>query len=194
MDESLQCWSGIHAFYCALYSVGLFLFLIIACLVSLLFNDARPYHLDALTRLDINQEIYITVYRVILTVVSHYTTTQSYQWIILALHFLMSAHFLKDYYKYLHYYYAEISTLFGACCLGYLWVTINAILVQALQSMAYTGQIIVMIVGFIFLYPTVHYLRRNKIYKIMMLKSQDKIKNDIELDHFANNFESMLLD
>lgn len=137
VDKSLQCWQGMHAFYCALYSVGLLLFLVGACLVSLLFNESRPYHLDALTRLDINQEIYITLYRVILTAVSHYTTTSNFQWITLALHLLMSAHFLKDYYKYLHYYFAEISTLFGACCLGYLWVTVNAILAQALQGMAY---------------------------------------------------------
>ena len=53
---------------------------------------------------------------------------------------------------------------------------------------------VVLLFGFAFLYPAVHHLRCNKLYKIMMLRSQDKIKNDIELDHFATNFERMLVD
>jgi len=51
----------------------------------------------------------------------------------------MSAHFIKDYLKFLPYYYKEISTLYGACCIGYFWVTINAILVKALEGIDYRG-------------------------------------------------------
>lgn len=105
VDKSLVCWSAKHSFYCALYSFGIILFTIISFIVSLLFTESRPYHTDALTRLDTNFEVYLTIYRIILTVVSHYTSTQNYHWLVLALHFLMSAHFIKDYLKYLPFYY-----------------------------------------------------------------------------------------
>jgi hypothetical protein len=139
LDKSLVCWQGTHAFYCALYSFGLLLFISVTFLISLLYTEARPYHIDALSRLDINQEIYITIYRIILVAVSHYTSTQNYHWLVLALHLAMSAHFIKDYLKYLPYYYGPISVLFGGCCIGYLWVTLNAILVKALEGMEYRG-------------------------------------------------------
>ena len=49
---SMQCWTGNHAFYCALFSLGLVGFLGIAFTVSLLCNESCPTHTDALTRFD----------------------------------------------------------------------------------------------------------------------------------------------
>jgi len=60
---------------CGIYSLGLVLFFVISIIISLLFTESRPYHTDALTRLDTNSEMYLTIYRIILTVVSHYTST-----------------------------------------------------------------------------------------------------------------------
>lgn len=113
---------------------------------------------------------------------SHYTATEDFHWLVLAMHFFMSVHFIKDYLKYLPYYYSEISVLFGVCCFGYLWITANAVLTKALEKVDYMGEMIVIMIGSLFLYPLAHYFRENRIYRILMLKSVDKIKNDLELD------------
>jgi hypothetical protein len=95
---SLTCWSALHACYCAIFSVGLVLFLSITVLISLLNNESRPSNTDSLTRLDTNQEVYLTVYRIILVVVSHYTADyQTYQWLTLILHAIISIHLQKNY-------------------------------------------------------------------------------------------------
>jgi hypothetical protein len=49
---SLACWSPLHACYCAIFSLGLVLFLSISVMISLLNNESRPSNTDALTRLD----------------------------------------------------------------------------------------------------------------------------------------------
>ena len=96
--KSLTCWSATHACYCALFSVGLVLFLSVSVLISLLHNESRPSSTDALTRLDTNQEVYLTVYRIILVVVSHYTADyQTYQWLTLILHAIISIHLQNNY-------------------------------------------------------------------------------------------------
>jgi len=51
---SLTCWSALHACYCAIFSVGLLLFLSVTVLISMLNNESRPSNTDALTRLDTN--------------------------------------------------------------------------------------------------------------------------------------------
>lgn len=90
---SLTCWSVTHACYCTIFSIGLVLFLSITILISLLHNESRPSSTDVLTRLDTNQEVYLTVYRIILVVVSHYTADyQTYQWLTLILHAIISIH------------------------------------------------------------------------------------------------------
>lgn len=134
IDTTLECWGTKHAFLIAIFSLGLLLFFIISIAISLLFNEARPYHTDALTRLDTNLEVYLTVYRIILTVVSHYTTKNNYHWIVLALHFLVCCHLINNYQKYLPYYISVVSSVYGACCLGYMWVILNSVLIKALEQ------------------------------------------------------------
>jgi len=61
-----------------------------------------------------------------------------------------------------------VSTLFGAGCLSYIWITVNVILVKALEGTEYKGQIIVVCFGLLFTYPTTYYLRKKKIDKILL--------------------------
>jgi hypothetical protein len=96
MDSTFKCWTGNHALYCALFSVGLLLYCLIIFIISFLFTESRPYYTDSLRLQDNNEEVYLALYRIVLTVVSHYTTGSKYQWLILALHLLMSAHLLKN--------------------------------------------------------------------------------------------------
>ena len=53
-NPTLKCWSGIHIFFCVLFTFGLVIFVTFLSLISLLYNESRPYHTDALTRLDNN--------------------------------------------------------------------------------------------------------------------------------------------
>jgi hypothetical protein len=53
-DPNMICWEGQHAFFCALFGLALILQVTVAVIISLLFNENRPSHTDALTRLDTN--------------------------------------------------------------------------------------------------------------------------------------------
>lgn len=72
IDTSLQCWTGIHIFYCILFSLSLLGYLTIFLLISFFFNESRPYHTDAFARLDCNFETYLTLYKLLITVVGHF--------------------------------------------------------------------------------------------------------------------------
>jgi hypothetical protein len=167
-DSSMECWGGEHIFLCVLFSIGIVFFLFNVSLISLLGNESRPFHTDALSRLDINNEIYLTFYRIIITAVSHYTTQSRFHWLILALHAIISAHLTKIFLKFLPYYSQRISILYGAGCFGYLWVTANGLLIKALESIEYRGQIMVLTIGFIFIYPAVYFLRERIVNKLLL--------------------------
>jgi len=165
--------------------VALVLYIGVAFVVALFYNESRPSHTDMLTRLDTNQEVYLVVYRVLLVVVSHYTADLStFQWLTLCLHVLICIHLIKNYQHFLPYYNSFISKTYGACCLGYGWLVANSILIKALESdkIRYEGQIIVILVGFIMMWPTADYIRSKRINEILLLKQQDKLKDDLELD------------
>lgn len=58
---------------------------------------------------------------------------------MLALHFIVSIIILKNYFKYLKFYDKIVSSVYGACCLGYLWVVFNAIIIKACETIDYRG-------------------------------------------------------
>jgi hypothetical protein len=172
-DPQLVCWGGTHSFYCALFSVALVLFIFVTSVIALFYNESRPSHTDMLTRLDTNQEVYLVVYRIILVVVSHYTADYStFQWLTLALHVIICTHLVKNYQHFLPYYNDFVSKTYGAGCLGYAWLVGNAILIKALESdkVRYEGQIIVILVGFIMMWPTASYLKNKRVEEILLLK------------------------
>ena len=82
------------------------------------------------------------------------------------------------------YYNGFICKTFGAGCLGYAWLVANAVLIKALESdsIMYQGQIIVIVIGFVLMWPTASYFRNKRVEEILMLKQQDKLKDDLELD------------
>ncbi len=135
----MACWTGVHIAYCVLFSLGLALFLCTIFAIAFFYNESRPFHTDSLSRLDINFEIYLVVYRILLTAVSHFAQSERYRWPYLALHFAISLHLLKIYHKYVPYYNKTISTLVGACCIAYLWVIANVVLIQAADTIDYRG-------------------------------------------------------
>ena len=72
IDNTLQCWSGIHIFYCILFSVTLFGYITVFMLISFFYNESRPYHTDAFSRLDTNFEQHMTLYKLLITIVGHF--------------------------------------------------------------------------------------------------------------------------
>ena len=72
IDTSLACWSGIHIFYCILFSLSLMAYFVIFFLISFFYNESRPYHTDAFARLDTSFETYVTLYKIIITIIGHF--------------------------------------------------------------------------------------------------------------------------
>lgn len=104
VDPSLECWSGMHVFYCALFTICLLLYILISLLISWFYNESRPYHTDAFARLDTNFETYMTVYRIFITVLGHFLYQPQFHWLTIVVHFLGAINFCKMYLKYLPYY------------------------------------------------------------------------------------------
>lgn len=72
VDHSLECWSGMHIFFCILFSVCLMCYIVLFLLIASFYNESRPYHTDAFARLDTNFETYITLYRILVTIIGHF--------------------------------------------------------------------------------------------------------------------------
>jgi hypothetical protein len=64
-----------HIFYCALFGVALFGYCIAFGLISFFYNESRPYHTDALARLDTNFETLLTTYKLFVTIIGHFCYT-----------------------------------------------------------------------------------------------------------------------
>jgi hypothetical protein len=129
IDTSLQCWGGLHIFYCALFSVALAGYILVFSLISFFFNESRPYHTDALARLDTNFESLLTLYKLFVTIIGHFCYTSNLQWLIIAIHIIGAVYFCNMYLKYLPYYNSRASVIFGAGWFIYLWLAINILLV-----------------------------------------------------------------
>src|SRR5690606_24838914 len=123
VDVTLECWSGIHIFYCILFSLSLLGYFTIFLLISFFYNESRPYHTDAFARLDCNFETYMTLYKILITVLGHFLHQSNLHWLIIVIHILGSINFCKMYLKYLPYYNQRTSVLFGACWFAYLWIS-----------------------------------------------------------------------
>lgn len=136
---TVPCWSGMHIFYCILFSVCLLLYFVIFLLIAFFYNESRPYHTDAFSRLDTNFETYLTLYRILIIVIGHFVTQKKLQWLIIALHICGSANFCKMYMKYLPYYNQKTSVLFGSGWFIYIWIAINILLTKALETVNYQG-------------------------------------------------------
>jgi hypothetical protein len=139
VDHTLKCLSGMHIFYCILFSISLILYIVIFLLISFFYNESRPYHTDAFSRLDANFETYMTLYRIAVTIIGHFLFQYNMQWLIIAIHICGSMMFCNMYLKYLPYYNSVTSILFGSGWLIYFWLSINVLLLKALETVDYEG-------------------------------------------------------
>jgi hypothetical protein len=137
IDNSLQCWTGIHIFYCILFSITLFGYFLVFSLIAFFYNESRPYHTDAFARLDTNFETQMMLYKIIITVIGHFVFQQQLHWLIITIHVLGALNFCNMYLQYLPYYNNRTSILFGAGWFIYLWLALNVLLAQALNGLNY---------------------------------------------------------
>ena len=131
--DNVECWSGIHIFYCALFTISLLLYLILFILISVFYNESRPYHTDAFARLDTNFETYVTLYKLLITVIGHFVSDPKMHWLIIIIHILGSLNFAKMYLKFLPYYNIRTSVLFGSGWFIYFWISLNVLITKALE-------------------------------------------------------------
>jgi hypothetical protein len=69
IDHTVECWSGLHIFYCILFTISLFCYFGIFLMIAFFYNESRPYHTDAFARLDTNFETYLTLYKIFITII-----------------------------------------------------------------------------------------------------------------------------
>ncbi len=192
--KSVQCWSGPHLFYCFFCVFSLLLFAVVAVLAALLYNESRSTSVDSLSRLDTNMELYLLLYRVVLAAVSVYSTSSALRWILAAVHLLGSFNFVKLYFKYLPFYNAHVSVVYGSCVCAYLWVSFNLMISMVLESLDYTGQSIVVILGILIIVPLVKNLREKAICKMIFEYKHDKIKEEHELDIYIKKVLDLMVE
>ena len=108
-------------------------------MISFFYNESRPYHTDAFARLDTSFETYVTLYKVLITIIGHFVVEAKLHWLVIVIHILGSLNFCKMYLKYLPYYNGTTSVLFGSGWFIYFWISLNVLLVKALESVSYQG-------------------------------------------------------
>jgi len=98
------------------------------------------------------------------------------------------------YLKYLPYYNAKTSVLFGSGWMAYFWISINILLVKALENVDYEGQSIVILIGLVLIYPATKQIRESKIQNKIFNKKHDKIKSEYELDIYIYKLYRLIID
>jgi hypothetical protein len=112
-----------------------------------------------LTRLDLNHEFQLLLFKSVLAIVTHFLRTPSMHWVLIVIHVLSAANFVNMYRKYLPFYNKITSTLFGAGWFAYLWLSINVLIIKALEGVKYQGQSIVIVIGVALMYPLASQVR-----------------------------------
>ena len=115
-------------------------------------------------------------------------------WVLIVIHVLSAANFVNMYRKYLPFYNKITSTLFGAGWFAYLWLSINVLIIKALEGVKYQGQSIVIVIGVALMYPLASQVRNQKITKMIFNKKHDKIKNEYDLDIFIHKLYRLIID
>ena len=95
--SSLECWQGLHIFYCIVFAVALFGYFLVFLLIAFFYNESRPYHTDAFARLDCNLEVYILVYKFAIAIISHFVYSSKLHWLLIIIHILGALNFTKMY-------------------------------------------------------------------------------------------------
>ena len=134
IDTSLECWGGLHVFMCVLFSVTLAGYFAIFLLISFFYNESRPNHTDALRRLDLNLELYLLMFKLLIVILTHFLRKESWQWVLIVAHLVFSSYFSHIWFKYLPYYNIATSVIFGACWINYFWISANLLLLKALEG------------------------------------------------------------
>eukprot|EP00826_Nyctotherus_ovalis_P008019 TRINITY_DN12071_c0_g1_i16.p1 TRINITY_DN12071_c0_g1~~TRINITY_DN12071_c0_g1_i16.p1 ORF type:complete len:360 (-),score=33.40 TRINITY_DN12071_c0_g1_i16:53-1024(-) len=154
VDSSLQCWKGLHIFYCFLFTFGLLLYTVIGTLIVIMYNESRSNSGDALARFDLNTEVEIFLYRILVSALGIFLGSAEHNWIMAAVHILGSFYFMLEYLTHFTFYYKPVSYYYGVGVTSYFWFSINLLLIKVWDGYKYTGLTLIIGVAIICLLYT----------------------------------------
>lgn len=91
LDTSLECFTGLHIFFFALCLIFLILLFTYNIVIAMLFNETQPVQEDCLSRLESSFEVFLVVYRSIITVFSTFCSSSICGWILISVYIISSA-------------------------------------------------------------------------------------------------------
>ena len=192
IDTSLECWTGIHIFYCIFFTFALLLTVLIVFIISVFYNESRANVKDGLRRLDASLEVQIVFYRLVITIVAHFVSNQGYKWLLPLATTFASFYFVMYYWTHITFYEPLVSIINGIYVCSYFWISFNILLMVLLKGTAYTGQSIIIVIGIIIIIPLVRNIRNWRIQQVLFGSQFDKIRNDYELDIYMKKLLDLL--
>ncbi len=132
--------------------------------IALLFNETQPVQDDCLSRLESSYEVALLIYRSIIALFSNLCTSGVCNWILIAVYILSSAASCFQYCKQIPYYNQFVSIFSGSLMFSYLWVSINAILMQLIKV---DGHIVIIFAGIPLIVFLVRNLRETRIEQLV---------------------------
>jgi hypothetical protein len=142
----------------------------------MLFNETQPVQEDCLSRLESSFEIFLVVYRSIITAFSVFCSSSICGWILISVYIISSAILCYQYYKTIPYYNSFVSVFCGTIIFNTFWISINALLMMLLDV---DGQIIIIFVGIPLIALLVKNLREQRI-ETLVKTNIDKLKFGID--------------
>ena len=176
IGEDLECWKGLHLFNVFIFTLGFIGFVTIIIMISCLYNESRRSSTDILARLDSNIEIYLSVFRIILSILSIFCRDSSLHWLIVLFHLCGSLSFISIYFTFFPYYHIKISVLFGSGFLCYTWLVFHLTLAHFFGSLDYLVQTLIIIPLFPLSYPIIADHRKRFYKKVLLEYNPTKIK------------------
>lgn len=187
----IACWSAVHIIYCIICIISVVGFLLVIAIIAFYNNESRIDNLDIMRRTDMNLELLLAIYRVLIAIVSPFCRSSNLQWVLIIIYLIGSIVLVRNYFMYIPFHDEKMSILYGTGVVSYLWVCFNAFLLKILQGINYSGQTVVIIIGLVVIYPLVSSIRDKIIYNKIFNCRHDKVKSEYELDIYMKKLSEM---
>ena len=117
-----------------------------------------------MSRLESSFEVALLIYRSIVALFSNLCSSGVCNWILIAVYILSSAASCFQYCKQIPYYNQFVSIFCGSLTFSYLWIAVNAILMQLIKV---DGHIIIIFAGIPLIVVLVRNLRETRIEQLV---------------------------
>ena len=189
----MECWTGIHIFHVFTFILAILLFLPIILLITCLFNISGSYSTDAMSRLDINLEIYLGIYKIVLAICGVFFTSTDFHYPLILLYTLASIYLIRIYFMYLPFYHSSTSVLFGAATMTYFWICLNVLICKLMQTIEYSDATMIVLIGLLLSPLIVIRLRSKRIFGLVLGTKYDTLREDYDLDIYIKTLIDLLM-